>query len=90
MANWVVDIQRQIGEHQGNLVRALDDLQESVARYDEKINEGDIEMAMAEVVANMPPPEPAAPDRSRLRPAQGVAWPRWRRAPACPKCSRTW
>ena len=60
MANWVVDIQRQIGEHQGNLVRALDDLQESVARYDEKINEGDIEMAMAEVVANMPPPEPAA------------------------------
>jgi hypothetical protein len=61
MANWVVDIQRQIGEHQGNLVRALDDLQESVARYDEKINESDIEMAMAEVVANMPPPEPAAP-----------------------------
>jgi hypothetical protein len=61
MANWVVDIQRHIGEHQGNLVRALDDLQESVARYDEKINEGDIEMAMAEVVANMPPPEPAAP-----------------------------
>jgi hypothetical protein len=58
MANWVVDIQRQIGEHQGNLVRALDDLQESVARYDEKINEGDIEMAMAEVVANIPPPEP--------------------------------
>ncbi len=61
MANWVVDIQRQIGEHQGNLVRALDDLQEQVARYDEKINEGDIEMAMAEVVANMPPPPPAAP-----------------------------
>jgi hypothetical protein len=61
MANWVVDIQRQIGEHQGNLVRALDDLQESVARYDERINESDIEMAMAEVVANMPPPEPAAP-----------------------------
>jgi hypothetical protein len=61
MANWVVDIQRQIGEHQGNLVRTLDDLQESVARYDEKINETDIEMAMAEVVANMPPPEPPAP-----------------------------
>jgi hypothetical protein len=61
MANWVVDIQRQIGEHQGNLVRTLDELQESVARYDEKINEGEIEMAMAEVVANMPPPEPAAP-----------------------------
>jgi hypothetical protein len=61
MANWVVDIQRQIGEHQGNLVRTLDDLQESVARYDERINEGDIELAMAEVVANMPPPEPPAP-----------------------------
>src|SRR5438874_927773 len=61
MATWVVEIQRQIGEHQGNLVRALDDLQEQVARYDEKINEADIEMAMAEVVANMPPPEPAAP-----------------------------
>ena len=61
MANWVVDIQKQIGEHQGNLVRALDDLQESVARYDERINETDIEMAMAEVVANMPPPEPPAP-----------------------------
>jgi len=61
MANWVVEIQRQIADHQGNLVRTLDDLQESVARYDEKINESDIEMAMAEVVANMPPPEPAAP-----------------------------
>jgi hypothetical protein len=61
MANWVVDIQRQIGEHQGNLVRTLDDLQESVARYDERINESDIEMAMAEVVANIPPPEPPAP-----------------------------
>ncbi|HUG52538.1 MAG TPA: GAF domain-containing protein, partial [Vicinamibacteria bacterium] len=60
MANWVVDIQRHIGEHQGNLVRALDDLQESVARYDEKINEADIEMAMAEVVANMPPPAAVA------------------------------
>ena len=33
MANWVVDIQRQIGEHQGNLVRALDELQENVARF---------------------------------------------------------
>ncbi len=61
MANWVVDIQRQIGDHQGNLVRTLDELQESVARYDERINEADIEMAMAEVVANMPPPEPPAP-----------------------------
>lgn len=61
MANWVVEIQRQINEHQGALVRALDELQESVARYDEKINEADIEMAMAEVVASQPPPAPAAP-----------------------------
>ena len=42
MANWVVDIQRQISEHQANLVRTLDELNESVARYDEKINEADI------------------------------------------------
>src|SRR5678815_3145926 len=67
MANWVVDIQRQIGEHQGNLVRSLDDLQESVARYDERINEGDIELAMAEVVAAQPPPVAAGPGFDRLK-----------------------
>lgn len=61
MANWVVEIQRQINDHQGSLVRALDEMQENVARYDEKINEADIEMAIAEVVANQPPPAPAAP-----------------------------
>ncbi len=61
MANWVVEIQRQISEHQGSLVRALDEMQESVARYDERINEADIEMGIAEVVANQPPPVPAAP-----------------------------
>jgi hypothetical protein len=61
MANWVVEIQRQISEHQSGLVRALDEMQENVARYDEKINEADIEMAMAEVVANQPPPAPSAP-----------------------------
>lgn len=61
MANWVVEIQRQISEHQGGLVRALDEMQENVARYDEKINEADIEMAIAEVMANQPPPAPAAP-----------------------------
>src|SRR5262249_1250349 len=33
MANWVVEIQRNISEHQGNLVRTLDELQETVARY---------------------------------------------------------
>ncbi len=42
MANWVVEIQRNIQEHQANLVRTLDELQETVARYDEKINEADI------------------------------------------------
>jgi len=67
MANWVVDIQRQISDHQGNLVRTLDELNESVARYDEKINEGDIEMAMAEVVANMPPPAPVGPSFNQLK-----------------------
>jgi hypothetical protein len=67
MANWVVDIQRQISEHQGNLVRTLDELNESVARYDEKINEGDIEMAMAEVVASMPPPAPVGPGFDQLK-----------------------
>jgi hypothetical protein len=67
MANWVVDIQRQIGEHQANLVRTLDELQESVARYDEKINEADIEMAIAEVVAAQPPPAPVGPGLDRLR-----------------------
>jgi hypothetical protein len=61
MANWVVEIQRQIGEHQGNLVRTLDELQESVARYDERINENDIERAVTDVLANQPPPPPAAP-----------------------------
>jgi hypothetical protein len=55
MANWVVEIQRNIMDHQANLVRALDDLQETVARYDEKINEDDIGAAMAEVVAQQPP-----------------------------------
>jgi hypothetical protein len=54
MANWVVAIQRQIAEHQGNLVRTLDELSESVARYDEKIDEGEIGASMAEAVAAHP------------------------------------
>jgi hypothetical protein len=65
MANWVVEIQRQIGEHQGNLVRSLDELVESVARYDEKINEGEIAQAMSQVVAGQPAAGGA--DLSRLR-----------------------
>jgi hypothetical protein len=68
MANWVVEIQRFIGEHQANLVRSLDELQEMAARYDEKINEEDIGAAMAEVVASQPPPAtPAGPTYANLR-----------------------
>lgn len=61
MANWVVEIQRHIAEHQGNLVRKLDELQETVARYDERIDERAIGLAMQEVVASQPPPPPTAP-----------------------------
>ncbi len=61
MANWVVEIQRQIGTHQGALVQALDEMQENVARYDERINEGDIAAAIAEVLATQPPLESSAP-----------------------------
>ncbi len=60
MANWVVEIQKRIVEHQANLVGALDELQESVARYDEKIDEGAIATAIDEVIAANPmaPPKP--------------------------------
>ena len=67
MANWVVEIQRQIGEHQGNLVRSLDELVESVARYDEKINEDDIASAMGAVVAGQPPAAGGGADLGRLK-----------------------
>jgi hypothetical protein len=66
MANWVVEIQRSIQEHQANLVRSLDELQETVARYDEKINESDVGSAMNEVVAQNPPP-PSGPSFTALR-----------------------
>jgi hypothetical protein len=66
MANWVVDIQRQIQEHQGNFVRTLDELSESVARYDEKIDEAAIGRAMAEAVAAAPPP-PSGPGMGKLK-----------------------
>jgi hypothetical protein len=68
MANWVVEIQRLIGEHQANLVRSLDELQETVARYDERINEEDIGAAMAEAVASNPA---AGADYSRLKASLG-------------------
>ena len=55
MALWAVEIQRNIGRHQENLVRQLDELSEMVGRYDEKINEADIELSMSEVVASQPP-----------------------------------
>jgi len=58
MANWVVEIQNHIRQHQTNLVAALDELQETVARYDEKIDEAEVEMAMIEVVSSQPPSEP--------------------------------
>src|SRR5262245_66437522 len=61
MANWVVVIQRQIQEHQGNLVRALDELSESTARYDEKIDEASIPQAMSQALPGAPPPAPPAP-----------------------------
>ena len=54
MANWVVEIQKRIVEHQANLVGALDELQENVARYDEKIDEGSIGSAIDEVIAANP------------------------------------
>lgn len=61
MAGWVVEIQRQIAEHQGNIVRQLDELQETVARYDERIDEGAIGNAIVQVLAEQPPPPPPAP-----------------------------
>jgi hypothetical protein len=71
MANWVVEIQRTIAGHQESLVRSLDEIQERVARYDEKINEADIEAAIAEVVAGAPPSggggEPSGPSHTQLK-----------------------
>jgi hypothetical protein len=55
MAGWVVEIQRAIQGHQATLVRALDELGETVARYDEKIDERAIGAAMRDVVSRQPP-----------------------------------
>ena len=66
MANWVVEIQRAIQGHQASLVRALDDLGETVARYDEKVDEQSIGAAIVEVLAQQPPPAPTA-DYSGLK-----------------------
>jgi hypothetical protein len=70
MANWVVEIQRQINDRQASLVRSLDELQETVAAYDEKINESEIHAAIAEVLSSQPPPPPpvaAGPGYDRLK-----------------------
>ena len=67
MASWVVDIQRHIGRHQEALVRALDELNETAARYDEKIDEAAIERAVAEAVAAAPPPAPVGPGFPHLK-----------------------
>ncbi len=56
MANWVVEIQKNIGRHQENLVRTLDELQENVARYDEKLDEGAIAEAIVQVIKENPAP----------------------------------
>jgi hypothetical protein len=66
MANWVVEIQRAIQGHQASLVRALDELGETVARYDEKVDEQSIAAAVAEVLSQQPPPAGAA-DYSGLK-----------------------
>jgi len=55
MANWVVEIQRAIQGHQAALVSALDELGETVARYDEKVDEGSIGQAIGDVLAQQPP-----------------------------------
>ena len=85
MANWVVEIQRAIQGHQATLVRALDELGETVARYDEKVDEEAIGAAMAEVVAQQPPPSPRP-----TTPASRPRSPRSRRARTSPRCSPTW
>src|SRR5512146_2949546 len=66
MAGWVVEIQRAIQGHQAALVRALDDLGEAVARYDEKVDERAIDAAMREVLSRQPPPRGGA-DYSGLK-----------------------
>ena len=55
MANWVVEIQRAIQGHQAALVRALDELGETVARYDEKVDEQSIGAAIAEILSRQAP-----------------------------------
>ncbi len=67
MANWVVEIQRSIQGHQAALVRALDELGEDVARYDEKIDEDQIGASMAEAVQQSGPAAGGGADYSKLK-----------------------
>ncbi len=67
MASWVVEIQRAIQGHQASLVGALDKLGEDVARYDEKIDEGQIGMAIAEVLQQAGGVGGGGPDYSQLK-----------------------
>jgi hypothetical protein len=72
MANWVVEIQKRIVDHQAKLVGALDELQESVARYDEKIDEASISRAIGEVMAAAPPAAAGAPGAGETGPGIAV------------------
>jgi hypothetical protein len=67
MASWVVEIQRAIQGHQASLVGALDKLGEDVARYDEKIDDAQIGMAIAEVLQQAGGVGGGGPDYSQLR-----------------------
>ncbi len=71
MAGWVVEIQRAIQGHQASLVRALDDLGETVARYDEKVDERAIAAAIRDVLSRQPPPKGGA-DYSGLKASLAV------------------
>ena len=55
MANWVVEIQRAIADRQASFVKSLDELQETAARYDERINEDQIGAAIVEVLQGQAP-----------------------------------
>ncbi len=68
MATWVVEIQRAIQGHQGALVRALDELGETVARYDEKVDDHAVAAAVKEVLSRQPPSKGTA-DYSSLKAA---------------------
>jgi len=67
MASWVVEIQRAIQGHQASLVGALDKLGEDVARYDEKIDDAQIGLAIAEVLQQAGGVGGGGPDYSQLK-----------------------